>query len=145
MAVVIASYADDAILPHASTNRCSYKDRDLQPPVHIAPDLADAAPVSHLYLVQPLEAFFSLPPPCLWLRHQHYSPFFTCPEPLPAVSLAPSPLPSSAPLGSSSNFDSRVAVRIDSPKLVVLNTTGSRLLRNAHPCTATSDVESLDR
>jgi hypothetical protein len=74
MAVVIASYTDDAIAPDQSTNRSCYKDPDVQPAVHIAPDLADHAPVSHLYLVQPLEAFFHLRTPCILRRHQHYSP-----------------------------------------------------------------------
>jgi hypothetical protein len=98
MAVVIASYTDDAISPDESTNRSCYKDPDVQPPVHIAPDLADYAPVSHLYLVQPLEAFFHLRAPCLLLRHQHYSPFLdlsgtsaglssTLPSPINAVRL----------------------------------------------------------
>ena len=69
MAVVITPLSDTPTAPHQSTNGSFYKDRDVRPQVHIAPDLADYPPVSHLFHVQPLEAFL---PPVLF-RQQHHS------------------------------------------------------------------------
>ena len=112
MAVVITPLSDTPTAPHQSTNGSFYKDRDVRPPVHIAPDLADYPPVSHLFHVQPLEAFLS---PCTLSATALFVPSIVRSH--PRSSFKPYQLPPASQL------------RTYSPKLVVRNLTGLCLVK----------------
>lgn len=89
---MIASFPDTPVAPHLPTNGSSYKDRDVQPPVHMVSVLADGLAVSHLFHVQPLEAFSSAP--LLAPASALFVLSFTAQEPLPALSFKLYPLAS---------------------------------------------------